>query len=91
MTHLCNQHVEQDHNHNEQEGHVHGNREPPVEGGEGMCRNFMESYIDIRARPDAGMHVTVYRQHSLVANILSIIIISKVLASEDPSSLNKGP
>ena len=36
-------------------------------------------------------HLTVYRQHSLVANILPIIIISKVLAIEDSSSLNEGP
>ena len=36
-------------------------------------------------------HATVYRQHSLVANILPIIIVSKVLAIEDSSSLNEGP
>ncbi len=87
MTHLCNQHVEQDHNHSEQEGHVHDNREPPVEGGEGTCRNFMGSHIDVGTRD---VHVTMYRQHSLVANILPIIIISKVLAIEDSSSLNEG-
>ena len=55
MSHLCSQHAEQDHNHSEQEGHVHGNREPPVEGGEGMCRYFMGSHIDVGARPDTGM------------------------------------
>ena len=53
MTHLCNQHVEQDNNHSEQEGHVHDNREPPVEGGEGTCRYFMGSHIDVGARPSA--------------------------------------
>ena len=62
-----------------------------VEGGKGMYRYFMGSHIDVGARPDAGMHATVYRQHSLIANVLPIIIISKVFAIEDPSSLNEGP
>ena len=35
VTHLGNQHIQQNHKHSNQEGHVHDNREPAGDEGEG--------------------------------------------------------
>ena len=80
VTHLGNEQVQQDCNHQKQEDQIQDNREPPgeEEGGRGGSLKG--------AGQDQMMSL---QAHSLVANVLPFIIISKVVTIEDVSSLNQ--
>ena len=74
VTHLGNQHIQQDHQHSNQEGQVHDSREPPGEGG-GRVSKYL-----------VGQLQTMLHAHSLVAHIHPIIVIKEV---KDSSRLNE--
>ena len=63
ITHLGNQHIQQNHKHSNQEGHVHDNREPA--GGEGR-----EGLTNVHTKPANAIKFTLtgihhcYHQHN---------------------------